>query len=465
MEENEKESVQVFARFRPKIKREAEAGSIYKFSDVQTIQLTDAAKTEFTFDRIFNEQTTQNELYESVAQPILHDFLQGFNCTIIAYGQTGAGKTHTLSGNNQNPGIVPRILDDLFVNIQQSQASVIYTVQCSYVEIYMEKIRDLLNPELTNLRIREIADAESLHNVYIENCTLCTVKNSKEILKMIQKGDLHRSVAATDMNLRSSRSHSVVIVSIVQTDIVKQIRKSSKLFLVDLAGSEDVSRSKVSGLGLDQAKTINKSLSALSLVIKILTEHKSSHIPYRDSKLTRLLSNSLGGNSKTALLLALSPASDSLPETLSTLKFGARAKKMKNCAKINEEMSVGSYKKLLEATKEDLEFWKMKCVDLEKQIRSQAASMILLEIEARQSISNPVVIPPLPTILPIEMVTEPIHPVNAVKSPRRALLDQTFTVYIPEEEEEEDLIDDLIIFQTGNLVVFGPEQMFSFEYF
>ena len=373
--------VQVFARFRPLNTREQKhyaqhpdqpcPNYTFQKDSANTIRVERPGGIgheikDFTFDAVFSEETTQAQLYERVAAPLVPEILKGYNCTLMAYGQTSAGKTHTVMGQRHNPeqqGIIPRLMKDLFNTATDRKDTTVFSIQCSYVEIYMEQVRDLINPKLGNLKLREVVSTKKIKSqkqkgrvktvkksyVYIEGCTVCTVTNFTDMMKVLKKGDQHRITAATEMNQRSSRSHSVFIVNVTQTNTAKQTRKSSKLFLVDLAGSEEVGRSGVTGLTLEQAKQINKSLSSLSHVIRALTDKKPyQHIPYRDSKLTRLLTDSLGGNSKTALILALSPSYDSLRETYSTLGFGARAKHVKNKARANEEMTVDNYKKMVQ---------------------------------------------------------------------------------------------------------------------
>jgi len=369
MSEND---VKVYARFRPRISREArDTRKIYNLKNHnQTVEIlksrptknlsgdiVDDTKREFTFDNIFPEETDQQQLYNHVAEPLVGELLKGFNCTIMAYGQTGSGKTYTMMGEKSSQvkaGIIPRIISDIFQSAEDQKLNCSIAIQCSYVEIYLEKVRDLLNTQFDNLKLRELkSEGMKTSSVYIEGCTICAVENLNDMLKIIKKGEANRTTAATDMNDRSSRSHSVLIININQTDVIKQTRKSSKLFLVDLAGSEDTIRSGAMNLTLEQAKKINKSLSALSLVIQTLTEN-NAHVPYRDSKLTRLLTDSLGGNAKTVMILALSPSYDSLAETVSTLNFGSRTKKMKNCARINEDIS---YKKMVSVLKAELAMW------------------------------------------------------------------------------------------------------------
>lgn len=356
------DDVRVFARFRPLNARERalpedENKVTYKLKDDRTIEIdkpssSTTSRSEFTFDGIFPESTTQSDLYVKTAKPLVGEVLKGFNCTMMAYGQTGSGKSYSMTGrlgDEEQEGIIPRMIRDLFDAIESRREQSIITIQCSYVEIYLERVRDLLNPRLDNLKLREKGST-----VYIEGATSYTVRSLNDMLKVMHQGDSNRITAATDMNERSSRSHSVFVVTVTQTEIVKGTRRSSKLFLVDLAGSEQVDRSGATGLKLEQAKKINKSLSALSLVIQSLVEKKKgAHIPYRDSKLTRLLTESLGGNSKTILLLAMSPSRDSLVETYSTLGFGSRAKKMTNKATVNEELVMAKELDVMKRRAED----------------------------------------------------------------------------------------------------------------
>lgn len=368
--------VQVFARFRPLNDREKklkQKTKLYHFKD-ESIKTIQVGEKEYTFDRIFGEETTQAQLYEQTAMPLVSELLNGFNCTMMAYGQTGSGKSFSMMGNleqDDQAGVIPRMICDIFARLANTEA----TVDCSYVEIYMEKVRDLLNPEEEDLKLREIMTTKKKATVYIEGCTICRVQSTHDMLKVMKRGNLNRMTAATDMNERSSRSHSVFIISITQT--VNQKRRSSKLFLVDLAGSEQIDRSGATGLTLEQAKTINKSLSCLSLVIQSLVEkRRGSHIPYRNSKLTRLLTDSLGGNSKTVLLLAMSPSPDSLQETVSTLGFGSRAKLMENKATVNEELN---YKSMVNTITKDLEDWKARNEELLKKNSQLEEQIVLLQ--------------------------------------------------------------------------------------
>lgn len=277
----------------------------------------------------------------------MDDILNGYNGTVFAYGQTGAGKSYTMMGSDiddpETKGIIPRIVEQIFASILASPGNIEYTVRVSYMEIYMERIRDLLQPQNDNLPVHE----EKSRGVYVKGLLEIYVSSVQEVYEVMRRGGTARAVAATNMNQESSRSHSIFVVTITQKNVETGSAKSGQLFLVDLAGSEKVGKTGASGQTLEEAKKINKSLSALGMVINSLTDGKSTHIPYRDSKLTRILQESLGGNSRTTLIINCSPASYNAEETLSTLRFGVRAKAIKNKAKINAELSPTELKALL----------------------------------------------------------------------------------------------------------------------
>ncbi|MCJ1231071.1 Kinesin heavy chain [Toensbergia leucococca] len=240
-------------------------------------------------------------------------------------------------------GIIPRIVEQIFASILRSPGNIEYTVRVSYMEIYMERIRDLLAPQNDNLPIHE----EKARGVYVKGLLEIYVSSVQEVYEVMRRGGAARATAATNMNLESSRSHSIFVITITQKNVETGSAKSGQLFLVDLAGSEKVGKTGASGQTLEEAKKINKSLSALGMVINSLTDGKSTHIPYRDSKLTRILQESLGGNSRTTLIINCSPSSYNDAETISTLRFGVRAKAIKNKAKINAELSPVELKQLL----------------------------------------------------------------------------------------------------------------------
>lgn len=289
----------------------------------------------------------QKDVFDFSIKPTVDDILNGYNGTVFAYGQTGAGKSYTMMGsdidNDEGRGVIPRIVEQIFASILSSPGTIEYTVRVSYMEIYMEKIRDLLAPQNDNLPVHE----EKNRGVYVKGLLEIYVSSVQEVYEVMRRGDASRKVASTNMNQESSRSHSIFVVTITQKNVETGSAKSGQLFLVDLAGSEKVGKTGASGQTLEEAKKINKSLSALGMVINNLTDGKSQHIPYRDSKLTRILQESLGGNSRTTLIINCSPSSYNDAETLSTLRFGMRAKAIKNKAKVNAEISPAELKALL----------------------------------------------------------------------------------------------------------------------
>jgi kinesin family protein 5 len=289
----------------------------------------------------------QKDVFDFSIRSTVDDILNGYNGTVFAYGQTGAGKSYTMMGtdiaDDEGRGVIPRIVQQIFHSILSSPSTIEYTVRVSYMEIYMERIRDLLQPQNDNLPVHE----EKNRGVYVKGLLEVYVSSVEEVYEVMKRGGSARAVAATNMNQESSRSHSIFVITITQKNVETGSAKSGQLFLVDLAGSEKVGKTGASGQTLEEAKKINKSLSALGMVINNLTDGKSQHIPYRDSKLTRILQESLGGNSRTTLIINCSPSSYNDAETLSTLRFGMRAKAIKNKAKINQEISPAELKAML----------------------------------------------------------------------------------------------------------------------
>ncbi|OAA47687.1 kinesin [Metarhizium rileyi] len=343
-------SIKVVARFRPQNRIELESGGkpIVTFSSEDSCSLdSKEAQGGFTFDRVFDMACKQQDIFDFSIRPTVDDILNGYNGTVFAYGQTGAGKSYTMMGTNiddeEGRGVIPRIVEQIFASIMSSPSTIEYTVRVSYMEIYMERIRDLLAPQNDNLPVHE----EKNRGVYVKGLLEIYVSSVQEVYEVMRRGGNARAVAATNMNQESSRSHSIFVITITQKNVETGSAKSGQLFLVDLAGSEKVGKTGASGQTLEEAKKINKSLSALGMVINALTDGKSSHVPYRDSKLTRILQESLGGNSRTTLIINCSPSSYNDAETLSTLRFGTRAKSIKNKAKVNAELSPAELKLLL----------------------------------------------------------------------------------------------------------------------
>ena len=340
-----------------------------EFADASPAEQSKEAQGSFTFDRAFGMSSKQSDIFDFSIRPTVDDILNGYNGTVFAYGQTGAGKSYTMMGTSiddgEGRGVIPRIVEQIFTSILSSAANIEYTVRVSYMEIYMERIRDLLQPANDNLPVHE----EKNRGVYVKGLLEIYVSSVAEVYEVMRRGGNARAVAATNMNQESSRSHSIFVITVTQKNVETGSAKSGQLFLVDLAGSEKVGKTGASGQTLEEAKKINKSLSALGMVINALTDGKSSHIPYRDSKLTRILQESLGGNSRTTLIINCSPSSYNDSETLSTLRFGMRAKSIKNKAKVNAELSPAELKSMLARVKTQMTSYETYIGNLEGEVQ------------------------------------------------------------------------------------------------
>ncbi|XP_004292458.1 PREDICTED: uncharacterized protein LOC101313387 [Fragaria vesca subsp. vesca] len=347
-------NVQVLIRVRPLNSMERSThgyNRCLKQENAQTITWIGQPETRFTFDHVACETVDQDMLFRMAGLPMVENCLSGYNSCMFAYGQTGSGKTYTMLGEiddledkpSPHRGMTPRIFEFLFARIQVEEETrkdekLKYSCKCSFLEIYNEQITDLLDPSSSNLLLRE----DVTKGVYVENLSEFEVHTVSDILRLLIQGSSNRRVAATNMNRESSRSHSVftcVIESRWEKDSTTNFR-FARLNLVDLAGSERQKTSGAEGERLKEAANINKSLSTLGHVIMVLVDvahGKIKHIPYRDSRLTFLLQDSLGGNSKTMIISNVSPSIGCAAETLNTLKFAQRAKLIQNNAVVNED--------------------------------------------------------------------------------------------------------------------------------
>ncbi|XWS53207.1 hypothetical protein CRYUN_Cryun11dG0138300 [Craigia yunnanensis] len=306
----------------------------------------------FLFDKVFGPSSQQKELFDLAVSPIVNEVLEGYNCTIFAYGQTGTGKTYTMEGgarkkNGEFPtdaGVIPRAVKQIFDILEAQNAE--YSMKVTFLELYNEEVTDLLAPEETTKFVddkskKPIALMEDgKGGVFVRGLEEEIVTTANEIYKILEKGSARRRTAETLLNKQSSRSHSIFSITIHIKECTpegEEMIKCGKLNLVDLAGSENISRSGAREGRAREAGEINKSLLTLGRVINALVEH-SGHVPYRDSKLTRLLRDSLGGKTKTCIIATISPAIHCLEETLSTLDYAHRAKNIKNKPEINQKM-------------------------------------------------------------------------------------------------------------------------------
>ncbi|KAL0218982.1 hypothetical protein P9112_004635 [Eukaryota sp. TZLM1-RC] len=348
-------SVQVIVRVRPENQREIEGGfrNVVRVVDDHVICFDpdDSFGTrrvtipgsrrpkdsKFAFDRVFDCNATQREVYEATAKPLINDVFQGYNATVFAYGATGAGKTHTMLGNEKaGPGVMVFCIQDLFDLVQQNSEETEFKLSLTYLEVYNETLRDLLNPTNKDpLDIRE----DSLRGIIVSNLSTHYPTNTSQVLELLQEGNNNRSQCPTDANATSSRSHAVLQLSVesqCKASGTMSNKRIGKLSLIDLAGSERASRTKNKGARLAEGASINKSLLALGSCINELVKGKStSHVPYRNSKLTRLLKDSLGGNCRTVMISNISPSFDSFEDTHNTLKYANRAKNIRVLPKAN----------------------------------------------------------------------------------------------------------------------------------
>ncbi|KAM0849666.1 hypothetical protein ACQ4PT_053590 [Festuca glaucescens] len=293
-------NVTVCVRFRPLSHKERKGNDdkvCFKKLDSESFVFKDERDEDviFSFDKVFYDDSEQSDVYNFLAMPIVTDAVNGINGTIITYGQTGAGKTYSMEGpsilhcNELKTGLVQRVVNGLFECLRTSANITTWTVKLSMVEIYLEKVRDLLDLSKDNLQIKE----SKSQGIFISGATEISIMNGSDALEHLSEGIANRAVGETQMNLASSRSHCLYIFSVQHGSTTDERVRAGKIILVDLAGSEKVEKTGAEGRVLDEAKMINKSLSALGNVINALTTAKPNHVPYRDSKLTRILQDSL----------------------------------------------------------------------------------------------------------------------------------------------------------------------------
>lgn len=339
---SEIENVRVVIRVKP---ANNEANQILEVDTNNTVvtvkrcQSTEPPKI-YKFDYILNQNSTQTDAYCYTARPIVEKLFEGYNGTVLAYGQTGTGKTYTMTGSKEIDagGVIPNTFSHIFSHIAKAREELTFLIHVTYLEIYNETVRDLLSKKpQQGLEVRE----HSSYGVFVQDLSGYVVHTPDELENLIKIGEKNRAVGATDINAASSRSHTIFTITLESSkrsatgaEPAKATR--GKLQLVDLAGSERQSKTHATGVRFREASKINQSLSVLGNVISALVDGKTSHIPYRNSKLTRLLQDSLGGNSKTVMIATISASENDYEETVSTLRYANRAKNIQNHTHVNE---------------------------------------------------------------------------------------------------------------------------------
>ncbi|KAG9484801.1 hypothetical protein GDO78_008096 [Eleutherodactylus coqui] len=377
--EEKGKNIQVVVRCRPfnQMERKANSHSVLEFDpqrkevSVRTGGINEKlGKKNYAFDMVFGPSAKQIEVYRSVVCPILDEVIMGYNCTVFAYGQTGTGKTFTMEGERtadekftweEDPlaGVIPRTLHQIFEKLSENGTE--FSVKVSLLEIYNEELFDLLSPTPdVSERLQMFDDPRNKRGVIIKGLEEVTVHNKDEVYHILERGAAKRTTASTLMNAYSSRSHSVFSITIHMKETTvdgEELVKIGKLNLVDLAGSENIGRSGAVDKRAREAGNINQSLLTLGRVITALVE-RAPHIPYRESKLTRILQDSLGGRTKTSIIATVSPASINLEETVSTLDYANRAKNILNKPEVNQKLTkralIKEYTEEIERLKRDL---------------------------------------------------------------------------------------------------------------
>ncbi|KAI5643753.1 kinesin motor domain-containing protein [Phthorimaea operculella] len=330
---------------------------------------------KFVFDHVCGQQASNQEVFEATTKDILTSLMEGYNCSVFVYGATGAGKTFTMIGNKEYPGITYLTMEHLFDMINGFENEREFDIGVSYIEVYNENVFDLIKPSKTPLQLRE----DNKYGVMVAGLTLNNIKTARELLNMLENGNKNRTQHPTDANAESSRSHAVFQVYIKMSYKTSNQVRIVKLSMIDLAGSERASATGCVGDRFKEGANINRSLLSLANCINKLADG-SSYIPYRDSKLTRLLKDSLGGNCKTVMIANVSPSSASYEDTYNTLKYAARANKIQLSIKkniVDGDMRLSSYVKINE--------------ELKKKVKELEAKILQKDTDNKQSVSSKIV--------------------------------------------------------------------------
>ncbi|GAB6027256.1 Kinesin-like protein kif19 [Chamberlinius hualienensis] len=320
-----------------------------------------ALERQYMFDMVFDGGSSQELVYRQTTQPLVDMVMNGFNATVFAYGATGAGKTHTMVGTDNDPGVMVRSLGELFRRVQETSNEISYRVTMSYLEIYNEMIRDLLNPSSGCLELRE-----DVKKVQVVGLTQISTNSTKEVMKLLARGNRARTVESTAANQTSSRSHALLEIQVRQQSRLTKTKeeKIGKLYLIDLAGSERAAQTQNRGKRLLEGAHINRSLLALGNCINALADRNSNrYVNYRDSKLTRLLKDALGGNCRTAMIAHINPAASQFDESRNTLVYADRAKNIRNKVRqnvVDVSYHVAQYQTIIGELKNEIQRLKIK---------------------------------------------------------------------------------------------------------
>ncbi|OMO70846.1 hypothetical protein COLO4_28466 [Corchorus olitorius] len=374
------EKICVAVRVRPPISQETSSGTFWRVEDnrisLHKLHGTPISGISYAFDHVFDDSCSNEKVYQLLTKDLIHAVVDGFNGTAFAYGQTSSGKTFTMNGSSNDPGIIHRAVTDIFNKIQMISDRE-FLIRVSYMEIYNEEINDLFAVENQKLQIHESLD----RGIFVAGLREEIVNNAEQVMKLLESGEVNRHFGETNMNARSSRSHTIfrMVIESKGKDTSSSDDYSSSdairvsvLNLVDLAGSERIAKTGAGGVRLKEGKYINKSLMVLGNVINKLSDgaKQRAHIPYRDSKLTRILQPALGGNAKTSIICTLAPEEIHVEETKGTLLFASRAKRITNCAQVNEILTDAA---LLKRQKLEIE-------ELRKKLQGSHAEVLEQEI-------------------------------------------------------------------------------------
>ena len=358
------EAITVAVRIRPLLQSELDQGVTPSLNVLNRQELQDHQGRTYVFDRVFDPDTRTEEVFETLGEEVVLGAIEGFSGCIFCYGHTGSGKTFTMHGNRgRNPGLVPLAVETVFSYIEEA-AQREFLIRCSYMEIYNESINDLLNPAATNLSLRE----DPLRSISIEGLTETVCSSVEQIYSLLNLGDSNKQFASTKMNARSSRSHTILQITVESKGKTGRQVNMATVNLVDLAGSESaLAHIASAGTRQREMKCINRSLLTLSTVIQRLSEESKGHIPYRDSKLTRLLKPALEGKAKVCVVCNVSSNSNFSEETVNTLKFAQRAKKVTQTIAKTEVVDSNV---LLLQYEEEIKRLQVKLVEMETRIEA-----------------------------------------------------------------------------------------------